>query len=61
MANVNMIYSEERKTWNVFVDGEWYYEGTYEEADKVYMNCVCPEEDDEYYEDEPDMMDIWYD
>ena len=60
MSNVNMIYSEERKTWNVFVDNEWYFEGTYEEADRVYMNCICPE-NDEYYEDEPDMFDIWED
>lgn len=55
MANVNMIYSEERGTWNVFVDGEWYFEGTYEEAVNVFMNCVCEECE------EDDIFDLWED
>lgn len=50
-----MVYSEERGTWNLFVNGEWYYEGTYEECEKMYYNnleCVYGDEnvkDDEWY------------
>ena len=52
MDDVNMIYSEERETYNVFVNGEWYYEGNYEQccdvADSFYYA------DDEYYGDNGD-------
>lgn len=37
MDNVNMVWSEERGTWNVFVNGEWYYESAdYEQAEQVF-------------------------
>lgn len=46
-----LFYSEERGTWNVFSNGEWYYEDKdYERAENVYVNLLCPEEDD-YYEE----------
>lgn len=35
-----IVYSKERETWNLFVDGEWYYEGTYEECEEMYDNNV---------------------
>ena len=30
MQRIEMVYSEERGTWNLFVDNEWYYEGDYD-------------------------------
>lgn len=37
-----MVYSEERGTWNLFVDGEWYLEGTYGQCDEAMLNnAVC--------------------
>ena len=28
MYEIEIVYSEDRGTWNLFVDNEWYYEGT---------------------------------
>lgn len=39
------VYSEERGTWNLFVNGEWYYEGTYEECEQMYYNFLNSEEE----------------
>lgn len=51
MHDVNMEYSESRGTWNVFVDGEWYLEGTYEQCDKcVETFWLCDDDEPEYYE-----------
>ena len=36
MDDVRMVYSEERNTWNVVVNGEWYFEGNYEQAENVF-------------------------
>ena len=37
MHDVNLEFSEERGTWNVFVDGEWIYESrNYEHAEKIF-------------------------
>ena len=45
-----MVYSEERGTWNLFVDGEWYLEGTYEQCDEaMFNNAVCDGEEDSWY------------
>ena len=33
-----MVYSKERDSWNLFVDGEWYAEGTYEQMESMYEN-----------------------
>lgn len=38
-----MIYSEERGTWNLFVDGEWYAEGTWEQMEQMRENNVLCE------------------
>lgn len=59
MSNIEIVYNEQRNTWNVYVDGEWYFEGNYEQATDLVNRLYAS--DDEYYEDEPDMMDIWYD
>ena len=63
MWNTTMQYSENRGTWNVFVDNEWYYEGTYEQCCTVMDSFV--EEEDEYWEDEyetyEDVEDEWED
>ena len=37
MLNQELIYSEERGTWNLFVNGEWYFEGTYEQCEEVII------------------------
>ena len=47
--DVRLIYSEERGTYNVFVNGEWYFEGNYEDALRVYQSFLF--DDKEYEED----------
>lgn len=57
MLSQELIYSEERKTWNLFVNGEWYFEGDYEQcADMMWNNAVDDSEDDfyDYDDDYPD-------
>ena len=45
MDDVKMEYSEERKSWNVFVNGEWYYESKdYEQAENVFFSFFCEED-----------------
>ena len=47
-----IIYSEERGTWNLFVNGEWYFEGDYETcSDMMVNNQVDCYEPEEYYEE----------
>lgn len=47
MNDVNLFYDEYRNTWNVIVNGEWYYESTdYESASDIALNCCAA---DEYY------------
>lgn len=43
------VYSEERGTWNVFTDeGEWYFEGTYEQCEQMVENhFICMAEEEE--------------
>ena len=36
-----MIYSESRGTWNLFVNGEWYFEGDYEQCEEMMFNNAC--------------------
>lgn len=40
-------YSESRKTWNLFVNGEWYLEGTYEQCEEAMFNNACDEYEEE--------------
>lgn len=49
--NQHIEYSEARGTWNLFVDGEWYLEGTYEQCEAAMFNNACDEEEE--YDDEP--------
>lgn len=53
MNDVNTVCSEERGTWNVFVNGEWYYEGDYEQACSV-ADSFYFDDDDTYYGDDGD-------
>lgn len=52
MLEQHIEYSEERGTWNLFVNGEWYLEGTYEQCEDAMFNNAC--DDDEYEEYEED-------
>lgn len=60
MAQQTLVYSEERNTWNLFVDNEWYFEGTYEQcSDMMFENAAADNADydtedysDDYYEDD---------
>ena len=45
--NQYITYNEERNTYNLFVDGEWYYEGTYEQCSDMMFNNAC-----DYYEED---------
>ena len=35
-----IFWSEERGTWNLVVDGEWIFEGNYEQCEDMYFNCM---------------------
>ena len=35
-----IFYSEERGTWNLFIDGEWIFEGEYEQCENMYFNSM---------------------
>lgn len=69
MLNQEMVFSEERQTWNLFVNGEWYYEGTYEQVEEaMFNNAVCDAEEEvgcyepDYYpeDDEPYANNVNY-
>lgn len=49
MNNVyqEMQYSKSRGTWNLFVNGEWYMEGTYEEVNDAFMRNYYGDDDEE--------------
>ena len=60
---MDMTYSDERKSYNLIVDGEWYAEGTYEQMDdmrRTIIDCELEEEaerctpPDDYYGDDWD-------
>lgn len=44
MGGVKMVWSESRGTWNVFLDAEWYFEGTFEQCCDIVNMFNCPEE-----------------
>lgn len=52
MDDVRLEYSQLRGTWNVFVNGEWYFEGDYEDANNVASSFFYNEDD--YYGDNGD-------
>lgn len=45
MLEQHIEYSKERGTWNLFVNGEWYLEGTYEQCDDAMFNNTLAEYD----------------
>lgn len=51
---LDIQYSETRGTWNLFYNGEWYLEGTYEQCQDAANNLMMCDEDEEYEEDEYD-------
>ena len=55
-----LIYSEERKTWNLFVDNEWYFEGTYEQCADMMWNNAVDDNNDYYGDDGDDYADEYY-
>ena len=38
MLNQEIVFSDERGTWNLIVNGEWYYEGDYETCSDMMFN-----------------------
>lgn len=46
MLDQRMEYSESRGTWNLFVNGEWYLEGTYEQCEEAMFNNACDEDEE---------------
>lgn len=48
MDEVTMVYSEERGTWNVFVNNEWYYEDArYDRAEAIFNSFFWRDEYDD--------------
>jgi len=47
MLKQEMIYSKERGTWNLFVNNEWYLEGTYEQCEEaMFNNSICDNDEE---------------
>lgn len=61
MLDQRLIYSEERKTWNLFVNNEWYYEGDFETCSEMMMNNAVDDNDDYYGDDGDDIDESDYD
>ena len=51
MHDVTMVFSETRGTWNVIADGEWYFEGNYDQCCKI-MDSFYQDEDEQYEQDD---------
>lgn len=51
MLSQELVYSEERGTWNLFVNNEWYFEGPYDQCEQMMLNNAAEEFDD--YPEEP--------
>ena len=41
MLDQELVYSEERDSWNLIVNGEWYFEGSYEQCEEMMFNNAC--------------------
>ena len=51
MTQIEIIYNEEKNTYNLIKDGEWYAEGNYEYIEKMVTNIRnCEIEEDEEWE-----------
>lgn len=56
---MDLVFNDHKGTWNLIKDGEWYAEGSYEQMQEYYDNCImaeieaeqerCPEPSDDYY------------
>ena len=47
MNEVRLEYNEARGTWNVFVNGEWYFEtNNYEQAEEVWTSFFWNDDDE---------------
>ncbi len=48
MAEIRVVYSKERETWNLFVGAEWYAEDAdYEVIDNMARNMSVSENESE--------------
>ena len=51
MNQIEIIYNEEKGTYNLILNGEWYAEGNYEYIEKMVENIrKCETEEDEEWE-----------
>ena len=51
MNQIEIIYNEEKGTYNLILNGEWYAEGNYEYIEKMDENIrECETEEDEEWE-----------
>ena len=60
MLEQYMEYSESRGTWNLFVNGEWYLEGTYEQCENAMFNNACEEDELDFEITAEDLHDYMY-
>lgn len=35
-----IVYDDQRGTWNLFIDGEWIFEGNYEQCEQMYYDAM---------------------
>ena len=51
MNQIEIIYNEERGTYNLILNGEWYAEGNYEYIEKMVENIrKCETEEEKEWE-----------
>jgi len=47
MDNVRMEYAEGRGKWEIYVGAEWYFEGNFDEAERVYQSFMGGNDEEE--------------
>lgn len=57
MLNQSIQYSKARGTYNLIVNNEWYYEGTYEECAEMMLNNDIDYYEQDFYEEEEEIND----
>lgn len=57
MNQIEIIYNEEKNTYNLIKDGEWYAEGSYEYIEEMVTNIRNCEIEEEWEFAEEDTWD----
>lgn len=57
MIEWEIVFNKERNQHDLFINGEWYAQGTYEQMEEMKNNYLYSPEDEEY-EDENEVYEV---